>query len=271
MNAGERFTQISWALLAFLLLNLALIDTMAPLALFVLFTDALGALPVPALAAVGAAAWVASAPGVAAAFAASRDSQSLRSVESAQARRRRIRRTEGTDAIAAPYWQEAEDTRVIRPYFRTYIRLFRRSLAVSVLMGGTAGALAVAALALMAAGAPLPVAVTLFALAAYALLAHVVALDLVVEFPRARTLALTRQSLFLLARSWPLAALELLILAGYAYALVSWPWVVLLLAQGLVLFFLHGCVQAIATPVRDLMIREELGAAPEDGEPEEDR
>lgn len=264
MRIAGRFNEISWVLLAFLLLNLALVDTLLPFAAFAVFTDAVAHLPVPVMVAVGVAAWVTSGPGVAAAFAAYRDAPSMRFGESSQARDVRLGRVAGIAAIAAPFWSEAEDTRVIRPYFRAYAWLFRRAITVCATFGAVTGVLLVGAVVVLRAHAPggaaLPAA--LVAIAAYSVLAQVVALAMVVEFPRARLSALVRNSLTLSARAWRASVLGLLLLGVYGFGLLQWPFLMLIFGTSLVLFFVYHAAEAIIRPVRDLIIVEESATAP---------
>ncbi len=257
MNIGARFVSMSSVLLAFLLIDFALFETMLPINFFVLFTDWVAVLPVPAIAATGTLCWILSGPAIAAAFAIYRDSPAMRSFEGESARGQWLARPSTTGAIAGNYWHDNEDARILRPFFRTYRALLRRSFVVSASFGGFSGALVVAALAAMSLGYS-SVAVFLFASATYVVLAEFVALDLVVEFPRAHYLAIFRHSLFLLARRWQFSALELGLIVIFIYLVTQWPWLTFLAASGLVLFFLYHCVAMIVMPVRDLIIQEEV-------------
>lgn len=259
MKWAERFNDVSRVLLAFLLLNVALLDTMLPFAAFVVFTDALARLPVAVVVLAGVAAWTASTPGVVAAFAAFRDAHVMRFGEPRDTRDARARQAAGVDAIARPYWSEAEDTRIVRPYFRAYVRLFRRTLMASASFGAIVAILLIAWLASLRL---LPtvgegVAAVVLAVTGYTVLANVVSLALIVELPRARTTAVLKNGFLLVARRpWP-AALTLLILGVYGYAFLHWPFLVLIFGTSLVLFFAYHAADAIVRPVRELIIAEE--------------
>lgn len=259
MKFVARFNDVSRVLLAFLLLNVALLDTMLPFAAFVVFTDALARLPVAVVVLVGVAAWTASTPGVVAAFTAFRDAEVMRFGEPRDTPDARARRAAGIDAIARPYWSEAEDTRIIRPYSRAYVRLFRRTLLASASSGAIVAVLLIACLASLRL---LPtvgemVAAAILAVAAYTVLANVVSLALIVELPRARTTAVLKNGFLLAARRpWP-AALGLLVLGVYGYAFLHWPFLVLIFGTSLVLFFAYHAADTIIRPVRELIIAEE--------------
>jgi uncharacterized membrane protein YesL len=259
MNVAIRFNAISWVLLAFLLLNLALFDTMLPFVAFVLFTDSVAGLGAPLIVLVGVAAWTISVPGLAAAFAAYRDAPAMRFGETDSARDIRLARTKHVAAIADPYWSDAEDMRIVRPYLRNYARLFRRSITVAITFGVIIGAAVAAALGTVRLPGPLGIAVPalLFAFAAYALLAQMVALSMIVEFPRARHAAIVRNGFALSARGWRPSALGLTILVVYGYGLLHWPFLMLIFGTALVYFFLYHVAETIIRPVRELMIHEE--------------
>ena len=267
MSIATRFNDVSRVFLAFLLLDIALVDTALPLAAFVLFTDLLAPLPPIGVPLVGVAAWILSAPGIAAAFAAFRDAPLFRFGESAEARRTQLARTATIAAIAPPYWSDAEDTRVIRPYFRTYVRLLGRSLSTSVTFGGIIGVVVAAAfrVSTTGSGSTGPTGF-LLAVAGYTLLAELVALVMVVEFPRARLGALVRHGYLLTARRWywSIGALGIVLVLGYA--LLRWPFLVLIFGSGLLLFFLFHVCANVVKPVRELIIAEET-APPGGGTP----
>ncbi len=258
MSFATRFNDVSRVFLAFLLLNVALVDTALPLVALALFIDVLAPLPPMAVPLAGVGAWILSAPGVAAAFAAYRDAPLLRFGESDAARRTSIERTAGITAIARPYWAEDEDTRIIRPYFRTYVRLLGRSLPTSLIFGLVIGALVAAALRVLStdADATVPAGI-LLAVAAYTLVAEFAALAMVVEFPRARLGALVRHGYLLTARSWywSVGALGIVLVSGYA--LLHWPFLVIIFGTSLLLFFLFHVCTIVVKPVRELVITEE--------------
>lgn len=263
MKFAARFNDVSRVLLAFLVLNVALLDTMLPFATFVVFTDAFAGLPVAVVVLVGVAAWTASTPGVVAAFAAFRDAHLMRFGEPRATRDARTQQAAGIDAIARPYWSEAEDTRILRPYLRAYMRLLRRTLRASASFGAVIAMLLIACLASLRL---LPtvgetVAAAVLAVTAYMVLANVVSLALIVELPRARTTAVLKNGLLLAARRpWP-AALSLLVLGVYGYALLQWPFLVLIFGTSLVLFFAYHAADTIICPVRELIIAEETSTS----------
>ena len=259
VNLAARITEVSRVLLAFGGLNLVLVNVMLPFLVFVLFTDALAGLPAPAVVVVGAGAWALSGPGVAALFAACRDAHLLRLTESADARRARADRAREVAAIAPSYWREDEDSRIVRPFLRSYGRLVWRALAVSITAGAVIATfvlLALTALRYAPAGGDLAAAV-LFAVAAVAAAGGLVALGLVVDLPRARTGAALRTAFQLTARRPAHAAGLLAVLGVYGYTLLFWPLLVLVIGSALLLFFAAHLVQAITRPVVETIAAEE--------------
>lgn len=262
MSLMARVVEISHAVLAFLGLNLALVNAMLPTLLFALFTDVLAGLPVPMIVAVGAAAWALTGPALAAAVATYRDSHLMRFGETHDARQARYAASATTVALAPSYWRDADDTRIVRPFARTYVRLARRSLPVSVVFATLTGLLVFSALAILRvspAGSEILAAVPI-ALAVFVLFAGIVALALVVGLPRARSGAVVRTALLVTARSPWKAGLGIVALGTYGYVLLVWPFLVLTVGTALLLFFVGHAALAVTTPVLDAVAADELRA-----------
>ena len=260
MNIAQRFNDISRVLIAFLLLDLALLITMLPWNVVMLLTDGFAALPLPTIAAIAACAWCLSAPGLAAAFAAYRDAATMRSGEYDAKRNRRNRLYRSIDAIADPYWSEAEDHRTLRPYVRSYLRLAAKTFTLSTLYAAPMALLAAAACAALAVNTAM--SAIAIALLAFTTVAHLVSLNAMVEFPNARYAALMRTGFVFAARRCLFTILALAILALYVWTLLHWPWMILLFGTGLMFFFLYHAIEHITRPVLDQMIAEESGTTP---------
>ncbi|NMM95105.1 hypothetical protein [Bifidobacterium oedipodis] len=259
MNIAQRFNDISRVLIAFLLLDLALLVAMAPWNIVMLLTDGFAALPLPAIAAIAAGAWCLAAPAMAAAFAAYRDAATMRNGEYDAERDRRNKLYRSTAAIADPYWSPAEDHRTLRPYIRTYLHLAPKAFTLSVIYAIPLAILAAGACAFLAQSAPC--AAVMIALLAFTMVAHLVSLNAMVEFPNARYSALVRTGFVFAARRFPFTVLALAILVLYLWLLLQWPWIMLLFGTGLTFFFLYHTVEQITKPVLMQMIAEEI--APE--------
>lgn len=259
MGFAVRFNEISRALVAFLLMDLALCYTMIPLNAFILFTDALTPLGVPIVALIGIVAWTISAPGVATAFAAYRDAPVLRSGEDDDVRWQRNRRNAGIEPIADSYWKAGEeDNRVLRPYVRTYPMLFVRSLIASLIFGVALAVLVETGLWGLNAGIAAVTGVcAVFAVVVLAM--QLAALNLVVEFPHARYGAIARNASVLMVRKLPLLIPIAALLGTYGYVMLNWPWFMIVFGTGLVAFFLYHATEHVIRPLVDQMIFEETG------------
>jgi len=258
LGIATRFNEICRVLLAFLALNLVLVNTLIPVLAFGFFTDTFAGIPVPAIATIGTAAWVLSAPGLAAAFAAYRDSPLLRCSEPAQVREARVRRRSGNDAVAGSYWPDRDEWRIVLPYLGAYVRLVARSLQVSLIFGAILTVLLVGAILTLGAGpGPPALPAVLLAVAAITVVAHLVALVLVVELPRAQRGAIVRNAYLLTARRPVRAVLALGSVAVFAVAFQVAPLIALTIGTGLVFFFTYHASHAVATPVLDLVIAED--------------
>lgn len=257
VRIAQGFNVISRSIIAFLILDVILVTTMLPWNVVIMFTDSFAALPIPLLALVTVAAYTISVPALAAAFAAYRDAPTMRYGEDENVRFRRNRTLESLKTVAHSYWSAAEEHRMVLPYLRAYAQLFKRSLVTSLMFGAILAVLAEAAcLAISTTGGTVATAV-LLALCAFTIVAHMTALNLVVEFPRAHYPAMLRNGFALVAAKWPFTLLAIGVLAVYAGVMLTWPWFMLLFGTGLVFFFLYHCVEHVTRHVVEQMIAEE--------------
>ncbi|RSX51899.1 hypothetical protein [Bifidobacterium callimiconis] len=257
VRIAQGFNAISRSIIAFLILDVILVTTMLPWNVVIMFTDSFSGLPIPLLALVAVAAYTVSTPALAAAFAAYRDAPTMRYGEDENVRFRRNRTLESLETVSHPYWSAAEEHRTVLPYLRAYTRLFPRSLATSLMFGAILAILVEAAcLAVSTTGGTVATA-ALLALCAFTIVAHMVALNLVVEFPKAHYPAMLRNGFALAAAKWPFTLLAIGVLAAYAGVMLYWPWFMLLFGTGLTFFFLYHCVEHITRHVVEQMIAEE--------------
>ncbi|OXM99861.1 hypothetical protein [Bifidobacterium vansinderenii] len=257
VRIAQGFNAISRSIIAFLILDVILVTTMLPWNVVIMFTDSFSGLSIPLLALVAVVAYTISTPALAAAFAAYRDAPTMRYGEDENVRFRRNRTIESIDAVASPYWNAEDENRMARPYLRAYVGLFKRSLVTSLMFGAILAVLAEAAcLAVSTTGGTVATAV-LLALCAFTIVAHMTALNLVVEFPRAHYPAVLRNGFTLSAAKWPFTLLAIAVLGVYIGVMLTWPWFMLLFGTGLVFFFLYHCVEHITRHVVEQMIAEE--------------
>ncbi|KAA8830241.1 hypothetical protein [Bifidobacterium tissieri] len=257
IRIAQSFNTISRSIIAFLILDIILITTMLPWNIVVMFTDSFSALSIPMLALVAVVAYTISAPALAAAFAAYRDSPIMRYGENDDVRLRRNHTYESIAAVADPYWSVEEENRTARPYLRAYVSLFGRSLITSLMFGAILAVLVEALCLALSSPNGSVVAAVLMALSAITVVAHMTALNLIVEFPNAHYPAILRNGFLLTAAKWPFALLAMIVLAVYMGMMLHWPWFMLLFGTGLVFFFLYHCVEHITRHVVEQMIAEE--------------
>lgn len=263
MTIASRFNEISRVLLAFLGLNLALLVTSLPWVWFVLFTDDVAGLGAPAVVGVGVGTFALAIPGVVAAFAACRDAQVLRPDSTVQRLDETATAARKSGSIAPPYWTTGESSQILRPYFRNYVLLFWRALAVAARFALVLGVALIGALLAMRAPEPASLVGSglLLAAACYSLIALMVSGAMVVEFPNAKPGAVFRKSFLLAAARWPQSLGVLVLLSVFGWALLQWPVLMLLAANSLLVFFGYHLAAAIIAPVRVQLIAEETNSA----------
>ena len=203
---------------------------------------------------------VLSAPGLASLFAVYRDHPGLSST-TAQARRQVVasmmeRGHPLPDWIAKPYVDSGTVYGFFRAYWRAYKVLALRSWAAWLPLGLIAFALIydlqIASQLSWGQILFLPIVVCLLLL----LQAGLVALVLLVEYPRARIRKVLVNGLLLSVRRWYMLVLSLAVLAGYAWGLMRSPILVALLATGLIWYLVWAAVRWQADPFFRQMARE---------------
>ena len=203
---------------------------------------------------------VLSAPGLASLFAVYRDHPGLSST-TAQARRQVVasmmeRGHPLPDWIAKPYVDSGTVYGFFRAYWRAYKILALRSWAAWLPLGLIAFALIydlqIASQLSWGQILFLPIVVCLLLL----LQAGLVALVLLVEYPRARIRKVLVNGLLLSVRRWYMLVLSLAVLAGYAWGLMRSPILVALLATGLIWYLVWAAVRWQADPFFRQMARE---------------
>ncbi|BDR52390.1 hypothetical protein KIM372_02970 [Bombiscardovia nodaiensis] len=181
------------------------------------------------------AAWL-SAPGLAALFAIFRDQPSLASWNAALRQQLAVEKTQGwqlPEWIAPPYVNPDDTNALIRPYFRAWWHLAWRSWLLALPFGlvafaciynaQIAGVLGWGSLAM-------PIALVLLALL---LQASLIALILLVEYPKAHWWPTLKNALILSVRRIYMLPISLLALAGYGWGMTQSPILVSLLATGI--------------------------------------
>lgn len=243
---AARFNDISAILLHYLWFNALLVVAMLPLLGFLLYTDRFVGLGVPVLLGLGALGGVAAVPGLAAGFAAARDAPALRAPEMVA---EDLAPDPNMAVIAQPYWDEADDSRLLWPFWRSYRRLVGRGLRLGLCFAVVLGAIGSAVLGALRLPGLLGLAVTAFllALGALGVVALLVACAMLVEFPRARSWPLVRTGWLLAAKHWPQSVGSLLLIAGASYLLFQVPLVMMTIGLGLTVFL---CYQLAASTIR---------------------
>ncbi|MBW3080276.1 hypothetical protein [Bifidobacterium saguinibicoloris] len=185
-----------------------------------------------------------SAPGVAASFAMFRDHPVFLTASRRDALNA-LAESGGDlpDWIAAPYVPSDVSVAVFRPYFAAYRRVGLRALAVGVTFG-VAEFLALydAQLLMQVAWGQLFVPL-LFVVAVISVEAALVALGLVVEFPKAKWRSLLRNGYLCGVRRFVMLVINACVLAVYAWGAMRSPILVAVLATGVVAFVLWAGVR----------------------------
>ncbi|OXN00139.1 hypothetical protein Tam10B_1613 [Bifidobacterium vansinderenii] len=202
-----------------------------------------------------------SAPGIAALFAVFRDQPTLFSGNSAL--RAKVWQDHADekdfppDWIAQPYVDPNHNAAVIKPYFRAYARVFKRSLA----MGFTFAVLAFCFLYNMQIFAQMPFGVYVTPMLAVCLVflaqALLIALVLVVEYPKAKWLVTLKNAVMLSVRRFYMIFVSGIVLGAFGFALVTWsPILFLLLGTGVVGYMLWASARWQADKLFVLMANE---------------
>lgn len=222
-----------------------------PLVLAVIFVPGLSFYPL-LLAAVAL-----SAPGIAASFAIFRDhpvfmtsahKDALNALADAEA--------ELPDWIADEYVPSDTSVAVFRPYCRAYRRVGLRALAVGVTFAVIEFlALYNAQLLMQVAWGQLLVPV-MFVIAGLSVEAELVALNLVVEFPKAKWLSTIRNGYLFSVRRFLMLVVNIACLAVYIWGFTASPILVAVLATGVLAFVLWASVRWQSQPLALAMARE---------------
>ena len=197
-----------------------------------------------------------SAPGVAASFAMFRDHPVFLTSSRRSAMEALAKATGLPDWIAAPYVSPDVSVAVFRPYFAAYRRVAPRALAVGLTFG------AIEFLALYDAQLLMQVAWGQLLVPAMAVVAVIsveaefIALNLVVEFPKAKWRSLLRNGYLLSVRRFVMLVVNVACLGVYAWGLVHSPILVGVLATGVLAFVLWAGVRWQSRPLALAMARE---------------
>lgn len=207
------------------------------------------------------AAMALSAPGFAALFAVFRDHPSLFARNAAV--RAKVLEDASDDSdfppawIARPYVPVDTSVAVIRPYFRAYARVFARSLAAGVTFGVLAF-LFLYDVQIMLKLQPYGVCVVplLLVLTAMAVQSMLVALVLVVEYPKARYRSVVKNGVLLCVRRIWVTILTAALALAYWWGVVQAPLMVVMLGTGLIAYLLWASTQWQARGMFEAMAAE---------------
>lgn len=256
---NETLASIGVFIYSALRLNLAMVVTCLPL--IILCFGAVSPLrSFPAMLGAG----VLSAPGIAAAFCTFRDAPGFRigladKLIGATPSDASGPRT--APVLAGSYWTEADQDRILRPYFRAYRHLAGRSILVALPTLGLALVLGVDAAATMPQAWGAVLFPMLLVCAALAVLAFFTTLVLVTELPRARWWPTLRAGLHMTIRRWYLALLSGVVLAALIAGLIKQPVLTAVLAPSLLMYIVWANAHWSVLPLMHQIEREE-GLAP---------
>jgi uncharacterized membrane protein YesL len=198
-----------------------------------------------------------SSPGIAAAFAVFRDHPVFMTAARRDARNALAESGDDLpDWIAPDYVPSDTSVAVFMPYARAYRRVAPRALAVGLTFCAIVFlALYNAQLLTQASWGQVLVPV-MFVVAALSVEAELVALNLVVEFPKARWLPLIRNGYMLCVRRFAMMLVNVACLAVYAWGVMSSPILVAVLATGVAVFVLWAGVRWQSQPLALAMARQ---------------
>ncbi|PST46320.1 hypothetical protein CPA40_06245 [Bifidobacterium callitrichos] len=197
-----------------------------------------------------------SAPGVAASFAMFRDHPVFLTSSRRSAMEALAKATGLPDWIAAPYVSPDVSVAVFRPYFAAYRRVAPRALAVGLTFGVIEFlALYDAQLLMQVAWGQLLVP-AMVVVAVIGVEAELIALNLVVEFPKAKWRSLLRNGYLLSVRRFVMLVVNVACLGVYAWGLAHSPILVGVFATGVLAFVLWAGVRWQSRPLALAMARE---------------
>lgn len=197
-----------------------------------------------------AVSWLCS-PAIGAAFAVFRDHPAVARWRSETAECRDV-----PDWMAAPYVRDDAGSAVFMPFVHAWRRLCRRMWAVTAVFAMLWLAVALrlgmgAEVLLGALTMPTTVVVLVLSVPAYAM-----AVNLMVEYPRAKIRAVLRNATVLCVRRFGLAIPTLAVLAAYAMGAMVQPMLVVPLCTGLVLFVCRADAHWQCRPLAEALARE---------------
>ena len=160
------------------------------------------------------------------------------------------------DWIASAYVRSDVSVAVFRPYVRAYVRLFWRALIVGVTFGVIEFVALYDAQLLMQVGWGQLLVPMLLVVAVVSAEAELLALNLVVEFPKARWGALLRNGYLFSVRRVLMLVVNLACLGVYTWGLTRSPILVATLATGVLIFVVWAGVRWQSQPLALAMARE---------------
>ena len=196
-----------------------------------------------------------SAPGIAAAFAIYRDHPVLRpshfdGVKSGTEKALSSCEESVPEWVAASYVEEGSGVAVFRPFFAAYRKLWKRSLVLGVMAGALLFVLSYDARLLAQVRWGIYVMVLACAIGVIALIALMVSLELVVEFPKAKFSALLRNGLLLAVFKLPITLGIAMVMGGYMWGVAHYPLPILMLMTGLVGYLIWVGVRSQSKELR---------------------
>lgn len=203
-----------------------------------------------------------SGPGIAAAFCTFRDAPGFRIGLADRLVGVTTTAASGPRHVLAPsYWSEADQDRILRPFFRAYRRLALRSLALALPTLALALVLGVDAAWTMTQPWGALVLPMVLVCAVFAVLVFFTALVMATELPLARWWPLLRTALQLTVRRWYLAVLSGVALAVLVAGLIKQPILTAALAPSLLTYIVWANAHWSVLPVVH-RIEQEEGLAP---------
>lgn len=160
------------------------------------------------------------------------------------------------DWIAPTYVRSDVSVAVFRPYARAYVRLFWRALIVGVTFGMIEFVALYDAQLLMQVSWGQLLVPMLLVVAVISVEAELLALNLVVEFPKARWGALLRNGYLFCVRRMLMLIVNLACLGVYGWGVMRSPILVAVLATGVLAFVVWAGVRWQSQPLALAMARE---------------
>ena len=201
-----------------------------------------------------------SMPGLAALFAMFRDQPMLFSANASTRARVWFEhmgdRNFPPDWIAEPYVRPDTSVAFIKPYFRAYRRVFLRALAVGAAFWALVFCLIYDMFIMVQLSWGAALVPVLVVVAAMALQSMMVALVLVVEYPKAKYLSVLKNGVILAVRRVPVLLLTVVALAGYVWGLFTWSIAVLVFATGIAAYLVWASANWQASLMFEQLARE---------------